>query len=107
MGDDVDIAATADAVYRPDLFREAAADLGMATPADDLKPEGMHAQPWSAAAAGSGAVTLGADLFCDGRPFDPTRIDAYLAGFGIDRPAKDLTQGSEAARTPLREASTS
>ena len=35
------------------------------------------------------------------------RIDAYLAGFGIDRPAKDLSQGSEDARKPLREASTS
>jgi hypothetical protein len=88
------------------LFRQAAADLGLAVPADDLKPEGTHAAPWSAAAA-TGAITLGADLFCDGRPFDPTRTDAYLAGFGIDRAAKDLTQGSEAARTPLREASTS
>jgi len=97
IGDDVDIGAIADSVYRPDLFREAATDLGLSTPADDLKAEGVHAAPWSAASADGGAITLGADLFCDGRAFDPTRIDTYLAGLGIDRPAKE----------PLREASTS
>ena len=57
--------------------------------------------------ANHGALTLGADLFCDGRLFDPTRIDAYLAGFGIDRAAKDQIGGNEDTRTPLREASTS
>lgn len=107
MGDDVDIATTADAVYRPDLFREAAADLGLPTPADDFKPEGVHDAPWSAAAANSGAITLGADLFCDGRPFDPTRIDAYLAGFGIDRPATDKSAGRDANPSMAREATSS
>lgn len=97
MGDDVDIAATADAVYRPDLFREAASDLGLPTPADDLKTEGTHTRSWSAPATGGNAITLGADLFCDGRTFDPTRITEYLAGFGISQPAKD----------PIREASKS
>ncbi len=108
IGGDVDIAATADAVYRPDLFRQAAADLGVPTPADDLRTEGTHAAPWSAAASSGGALTLGADLFCDGRRFDPTRIDAYLAGFGISPPAKEITRESQDTHTPTRkEASTS
>jgi nitrate/nitrite transport system substrate-binding protein len=104
IGGAIDIAATADAVYRPDLFREAAADLGVQTPADDVKDEGTHAAPWSATTRSGAAITLGADLFCDGRAFDPMRIDAYLAGFGIARSATDSNAGRDVPPPSAREA---
>lgn len=65
IGDDVDIAATADAVYRTDLYREAAATLDRPFPLIDRKPEGLHAGPWLLAQA-SAPITMGADLFFDG-----------------------------------------
>jgi nitrate/nitrite transport system substrate-binding protein len=60
-----DIAATADAVYRTDLYREAAAALGKPFPLIDRKPEGLHAGPWTLAQA-SAPIPMGADLFFDG-----------------------------------------
>ncbi|QDO99322.1 ABC transporter substrate-binding protein [Ferrovibrio terrae] len=60
-----DIAATADAVYRTDLYREAAAALDKPFPLIDRKPEGLHAGPWTLAQA-SAPIPMGADLFFDG-----------------------------------------
>lgn len=62
---DTDIAATADAVYRTDLYREAAAALDKPFPLIDRKPEGLHAGPWTLAQA-SAPIPMGPDLFFDG-----------------------------------------
>jgi two-component system, oxyanion-binding sensor len=40
-----DLAAVADRVFRPDLFRAAAAGLGIACPDEDRKPAGAHGEP--------------------------------------------------------------
>ncbi|HEX2890201.1 CmpA/NrtA family ABC transporter substrate-binding protein [Vineibacter terrae] len=80
--------AAAAAVCDPAAYRLAASDLGLAAPAADSKRDGLHAGPWSVAASGGGAITLGADRFCDNRCFDPADIDAYLAGFGCGRPGQ-------------------
>jgi len=40
-----DLRAVADRVFRPDLFRAAAAALGIACPTEDRKPEGAHGEP--------------------------------------------------------------
>lgn len=75
-----DIAATADAVYRTDLYREAAAALDKPFPLIDRKPEGLHAGPWTLAQA-SAPIPMGADLFFDGsyvssaRPVIPVARD--------------------------------
>lgn len=82
-----DIAAVARGVYRPDLFRKAAAALGVPAPARDMKREGGHGEPWTL-----DGLALGADRFCDGRRFDPAQPDDYLEGFGI-----------HSVRTPLRD----
>jgi ABC-type nitrate/sulfonate/bicarbonate transport system substrate-binding protein len=42
---DIDIAATADRVYRTDVFRAAASELGIACPATDRLPPGGHGEP--------------------------------------------------------------
>jgi two-component system, oxyanion-binding sensor len=42
---DIDITATADRVYRTDIFRAAASELGIACPATDRLPPGGHGEP--------------------------------------------------------------
>lgn len=61
-------AATAMAVYRPDLYRAALAPLGLAVPTANRKIEG-------------GGSDGGADAFFDGRTFDSDQVEAYLASF--------------------------
>jgi nitrate/nitrite transport system substrate-binding protein len=90
---DTDLAALAHAVYRPDIYRAAAAPLGLALPAADLKHEGTHGEEWTL-----DGVTLGADRFFDGRVFDPTRPLDYLEGFRVHsmqtpKPARSSAAG--------------
>lgn len=67
---EVDVAATAAAAYRPDLYRAAAAPLGEPCPLSDVKAEGVHALPWSLDAGGA-AIAMGPDLFFDGATYPP------------------------------------
>lgn len=73
-----EIFARAGAVYRPDLYRQALADLADA-PRADAKVEGALTRP-TPVGSRRGTMTLGPDGFFDGRRFDPDAIDAYLAG---------------------------
>jgi nitrate/nitrite transport system substrate-binding protein len=81
----LDIRATAAAVYRPDLYRDAAKALGVPAPSLDDKTEGTHAAPWTLNEA-SAPIAMGPDRFFDGRIFDPARPIDYLAGFDIHSP---------------------
>jgi len=67
----LDIKRAAASVYRPDLYREAAAALNLHCPPSDQKPEGWHDQPWLLATA-TDSFTMGPDRFFDGGTFDPT-----------------------------------
>ncbi len=69
---DLDTAGVAARVYRPDIYREAAKSVGEPYPLADVKPEGLHAQPWSVPGT-AGELMLGSDLFFDGAVFDPRR----------------------------------
>lgn len=73
----LDIRKTASSVYRTDLYRAAARDLGIAVPTIDWKTEGSHHGPWTLAQA-SQPIPMGADRFFDGANFDPERLVAYL-----------------------------
>ena len=84
IGAEVDIAAVAEAVYRPDLFRAAAAGLGEAAPAADDKVEGGHGRPWVLAQAGA-PIPMAPDLMFDGRVFDPRHLDRYERSFAVSR----------------------
>ena len=77
IGPETPLGAVAGAVYRPDLYREAAADLGLPCPTGDAKTEGSHAGPWTLTEA-TAPIAMGADRFFDGRRFDPADIDGYL-----------------------------
>jgi NitT/TauT family transport system ATP-binding protein/nitrate/nitrite transport system substrate-binding protein len=69
VGADLDLAAVADRVYRPDLFREAALSLGPV-----LDPAQVFADAAPPASA----------LF-DGAPFDPADARGYAASFAVGR----------------------
>jgi nitrate/nitrite transport system substrate-binding protein len=94
----LDVRATAALVYRSDLYREAAAEIGVPCPADDEKPEGIHDVRWGAAREGGGALELGPDLFIDGRRFDPRDPAGYLADFEIHALRVPLSELAEAQR---------
>ncbi|WP_423821291.1 CmpA/NrtA family ABC transporter substrate-binding protein [Salinisphaera sp. SPP-AMP-43] len=66
-----DAVEVAEAVYRPDIYREVCVELGRSAPAADYKIEGEHARCWSDAAAFGQGITLGPDRFFDGGRFDP------------------------------------
>lgn len=72
--------AAARATYRPELYREALAPLGVAVPAAN---GGAGHPPDRTAGEGSPEATLwqGPGGFFDGRGFDPGHVGAYIAGF--------------------------
>jgi ABC-type nitrate/sulfonate/bicarbonate transport system substrate-binding protein len=69
-------------VYRADLYRDAAEDLGIAFPESDMKVEGTHDASWSLSRA-SAAITMGSDRFIDGRVFRPDEPIGYLESFEV------------------------
>jgi two-component system, oxyanion-binding sensor len=77
----LDIAALVDAVYRTDVYRDAADELGVPTPLVDVKSEGVHDGPWLLHDA-TVPIAMGPDAFLDGRSFDPADPLRYVASFG-------------------------
>lgn len=84
ISESVDVPALADAVYRPDLFRTAAAALGLAAPLVDEKVEGVHAAPWTLDEA-TAPIPMAGDLFFDGKVFDAGQPLAYARSFAVGR----------------------
>jgi ABC-type nitrate/sulfonate/bicarbonate transport system substrate-binding protein len=84
IGPEVDIVAAAEAAYRPDLYRSAAADLGVPAPVVDEKVEGLHSASWTLDEA-TAPIAMAPDLFFDGRKFDAAQPGKYAAGFEIGR----------------------
>lgn len=79
-----DIEQVARRVYRTDLYRDVAQDLGVAFPTVDWKTEGTHDGSWTLTNASS-PITMGADRFLDGAVFDPADAKSYLQSFSISR----------------------
>jgi nitrate/nitrite transport system substrate-binding protein len=78
----IDVRELARRVYRPELHREAAADVGLPAPHVDEKVEGTHAGPWLLTQA-SAPIAMGGDRFFDGVEFDPARVADYLTSFAV------------------------
>jgi ABC-type nitrate/sulfonate/bicarbonate transport system substrate-binding protein len=78
VGADVDFRRVAEETYRPDLYRVAALELGLAMPLTDYKTEGEHAAPWMLDRA-TAAIAMGPDLLIDGARFDPLAASAAPA----------------------------
>ena len=71
-------AALAAACFRPDLYRSALAPLMAAVPTADYKTDGARAATGEIEAL-HGPLAAGPDLFFDGKIFDPSAVDAYIA----------------------------
>lgn len=91
LGRAIDMQAVANAVYRPDIHRQAAAHLGLPCPAVDHKTEGRHDHNWKLY-EGSSSLLMGADRFLDGRLFDPSQPLDYLRGFEVQHMNVDADQ---------------
>lgn len=78
----VDVRKAAEAVYRPEFYREAARELGLAYPTIDYKTEGTHAAPWTLTQA-TAPILMGPDLFFDRQVYDPAKLMTYMSGFKI------------------------
>ena len=70
LGPDVDLAAIAGTIYRPDLYATAATALNFPLPFNDSKTEGGHATSWKLDAKPA-PIVMGPDRFCDDAVFDP------------------------------------
>ena len=85
-----DLAAAAHAAertYAPELYRAAAAQIGLAAPTIDRKPEGAHAGAWTLADA-TAPIAMGADQFIDRRVFDPADLGGYLGELPFARTSR-------------------
>jgi ABC-type nitrate/sulfonate/bicarbonate transport system substrate-binding protein len=90
----VDVSAAAARAYRPDLYRLAARELGVATPIVDDKVEGLHSTAWMLDEA-TAPIAMAPDLFFDGRRFDAEQPRRYAEGFEIGRLAADPANASK------------
>jgi nitrate/nitrite transport system substrate-binding protein len=61
VGPGLDYRATVDQVHRPDIYREAARELGITAPTEDVKSETLF----------------------DGVAFDPAEPERYAKGFAV------------------------
>jgi nitrate/nitrite transport system substrate-binding protein len=94
----IDLRRVAAEVYRSDLHREAAADLGLLCPSSDEKLEGVHATAWRAPGERVD-LELGSDLVFDALRFDARDPVAYLASHAIHNRVVRLDELAEAQRT--------
>ena len=74
--------ASAQAVWRPDIYRAALRPLGVPLPGASSKLEGSIAGPLGVGTT-QGRLVLSADRFFDVRSFDPDRLDSYLEASAI------------------------
>ncbi len=85
----VDIKKTASRIYLPELYRQAAKEVGVAAPTIDWKTEGANKGPWTLKQA-TAPIPMGSDLFFDGMKFDPDHLMAYLKGFKVANMKVDM-----------------
>lgn len=78
----IDIKRLAEAVYRPDIYRQAADQMGIGYPALNYKTEGEHDSVWTLTDAGQ-EFSMGADHFLDGKTFNAEALKKYLYDFDV------------------------
>ncbi len=70
LAGEIDLQTAIDRCVRPDLYRQAAADLGISVPLTDNKIEGAHEAPWQLE-GDRGDIPMMPDRFLDGCHFKP------------------------------------
>jgi ABC-type nitrate/sulfonate/bicarbonate transport system substrate-binding protein len=79
----IDIRQAAAAIYRTDIYREVAGELGVPCPTEDYKTEGTQDGPWLLEKA-TQPIAMGSDRFFDGKPYDPSALLTYLGSFPVN-----------------------
>ena len=85
----LDIRKAAARIYRPDLYRAAAKEVGVPYPTMDWKTEGMNKSAWTLRQATT-PIPMGPDTFFDGMTYDPKKLVAYLKGFRVSNATVDM-----------------
>jgi two-component system, oxyanion-binding sensor len=80
----------AESVYLPDIYRQAAKELGIAAPTINYKTEGSHGAQWKLDKA-TAPIIMGPDKFFDGMAFDPDKAVEYLKGFAVQKSKVSMT----------------
>lgn len=96
IGRDVPVQAVARSVFRPDLFRRAAAAVDLPCPSIDSKIEGDHPGAWQLNEA-TRPIAMCADTVMDGRRFEPGHALAHVDSFGPHRLPPARAAGAGAA----------
>ena len=78
----VDIRKIAEQVYRPDIYRLAADQLGIKYPSMNYKTEGHHKEKWQLNDENT-VFDMGSDAIIDNKVFDPEKLIEYIYGFDI------------------------
>lgn len=89
LEDAINIKQVSEQVYRPDIYREAAKELGLSSPTMDFKSENSHDTPWILKDSGNN-FEMGPDLFLDGMLFEPEQVMEYINAFPIKNLKIDL-----------------
>lgn len=89
IGRAMDIKKAAAEVYRPDIYREAAKELGIPYPTIDYKTENHHHKHWLLEHA-TKPIEMGPDLFFDHMSYDPAKLMAYIDGFKVKNMAMSM-----------------
>ena len=74
IGPEIDCLSLASQVVAPEIYRAAAAELGLPAPTMDDKSEGRHAAGWTLNQA-TRPIAMGPDRLLGGRIFDPSKFD--------------------------------
>jgi two-component system, oxyanion-binding sensor len=90
----VDMKKTVEEIYRPDIYRQAAEQLGMSFPLVDYKTEGEHHDAWKLQ-----EYEMGADAFFDNQSFDPEKCLDYLLSFDIHNMKVDINELTKLNKT--------
>jgi two-component system, oxyanion-binding sensor len=87
----IDIRKIAENIYRPDIYRQAADQIGINYPSINYKTEGEHHEAWLLDDHDH-SFNMGADAFLDDRLFNPEKIIEYLSGFEVHNLKVDLSE---------------
>jgi two-component system, oxyanion-binding sensor len=91
LSESIDINKTVEAIYRPDIYRQAAEELGLRYPSINYKTEGEHHERWVLEDKQK-QFDMGADVFLDEKLFQPDKVLAYITEFEVNNMKIDIDE---------------
>jgi two-component system, oxyanion-binding sensor len=91
LSESININKTVEAIYRPDIYRLAAEQLGLPYPSINYKNEGEHHEGWVMEDKKE-QFDMGADAFLDEKLFQPNEILSYMTEFEVNNMKIDIDE---------------